>query len=498
MKGIFLTLFLFYTQKRTRQTDQSTVQRGSVPTKNQRDIAAYTHSYDLYSDRRMNDDFWRNPNVRRVITRQRFEFHDPSHRTACFKKGCECRALFPKLPHDKTLLDDTSSEQTITMHRLIEGDYVLTKPWLLYPKRPIGCEYINQHSYAVSEVLNCNSNIQIGDPTHVFYSTLYTSKSTQEDDANRQKRIAVAIIRRLVRQERLFLSGQIDRIPDSFSEGISRMLCGLNAATSRDVVSAPMAHLLICQKGQRFRFSHDFAPLLISQMEDALMGRPVRSILRKTRKRGKKSQGGGQEVMWLDSLSNDYLYRPITQGFEDMSLYEFTMFYKKTFGSNDCSDIRDSFDKGHPGRLYSSCERRDKWVVPIVSYIKNSLCTIEDLDLEDEHPSGNASHCREVYAKTALLQFYPYREIEDLKINGSYWSRFYVELQKKRRGMKTKFWDRGFEILQNIDDRLTMQRHGKRPADEVDRTTHCRDEFDTGTNKRKHNSEEEFLNLDDD
>ena len=80
----------------------------------------------------------------------------------------------------------------------------------------MGCEYINQHSFAVSEVLNCNSNIQIGDPTHVFYSTLYTSKSTQEDDANRQKRIAVAIIRRLVRQERLFLSGQIDRIPDGF------------------------------------------------------------------------------------------------------------------------------------------------------------------------------------------------------------------------------------------------------------------------------------------
>jgi hypothetical protein len=62
----------------------------------------------------------------------------------------------------------------------------------------MGSKYINQHSHAVSEVLNFNSNIQIRDPTHVFYSTLYISKSTQEDDSNRQKRIAMTIVRRLL------------------------------------------------------------------------------------------------------------------------------------------------------------------------------------------------------------------------------------------------------------------------------------------------------------
>jgi hypothetical protein len=30
--------------------------------------------------------------------------------------------------------------------------------------------------------LNCNTNIQIGDASQVFYSTLYTSKSMQEED----------------------------------------------------------------------------------------------------------------------------------------------------------------------------------------------------------------------------------------------------------------------------------------------------------------------------
>jgi hypothetical protein len=35
--------------------------------------------------------------------------------------------------------------------------------------------------------------------------------------------------------------------------------------------------------------------------------------------------------MWLDTLSNDYIYRPNTRVFNNMSLYEFTMFYEKSF-----------------------------------------------------------------------------------------------------------------------------------------------------------------------
>jgi hypothetical protein len=260
-----------------------------------------------------------------------------------------------------------------------------------------------------------------------------------------------------------------------------------------------MAHLLICQDGKRFRYSHDFAPLLVHQMNDALAGRQTKGILRRTRKTGKKSEGGGQEIMWLDTLSNDYIYRPSTQVFNNMSLYEFTMYYEKHFVSHDGSNKEFSFVDDHPGRLYVQCVPREHWVIPRVSFIKNSLCMIADLKINNEHPSANTIRIREVYAKTALLQFYPYRTDDDLKINDSYWMQFMVELQKKRRGMTTKFWDKGFDILQNIDDRLTMQKHGKRPLDEVDRMTKCSQEFDTGTKKRKRGSDEdEFLDLDDD
>jgi hypothetical protein len=192
-------------------------------------------------------------------------------------------------------------------------------PWSLNLKRQLGCEYINQHSPVVSEVFNCNSNVQIGDPPHVFYSTLYSSKNTQAEDADQAKRVTVAIIHRLVRYDRLVRAGildrvpmgspegisrllsvintaismdvvstpmahllicqegvragMLDRVPMGFPEGISHLLSAINTATSMDIVSAPMAHLLICQEGKHFQFSHDFAPLLINQIEDTLAGR---------------------------------------------------------------------------------------------------------------------------------------------------------------------------------------------------------------------------------
>jgi hypothetical protein len=133
----------------------------------------------------------------------------------------------------------------------------------------MGCEFMNSHSWVISKLLNCNSNIQIGDPTQVFYSTLYSSKNTQKEDAERHKRIARSIIYRLIRQQNQVTMGLLDSCPCGFGEGISRMLSGIMAATSRDVVSAPMAHLLISEHGRRFKYSHDFTPLLAQQMDGA-------------------------------------------------------------------------------------------------------------------------------------------------------------------------------------------------------------------------------------
>jgi hypothetical protein len=89
-----------------------------------------------------------------------------------------------------------------------------------------------------------------------------------------------------------------------------------------------------------------------------------------------------------------------------------------------------SYLNDHPSRLYTECVPLEHWVIPRVPFIKNSLCMIEDLNINNNHPSTNTICRREVYAKTTLLQFYPYCTEDDLKINDSYWTRFMVELHK--------------------------------------------------------------------
>ncbi len=66
-----------------------------------------------------------------------------------------------------------------------------------------------------------------------------------------------------------------ERKEPSFGEGLSRVLSGLNAATTRSVISATMAHLIPCNSGSRFVYSHEFSDILVSQMEATLEGQDV-------------------------------------------------------------------------------------------------------------------------------------------------------------------------------------------------------------------------------
>ena len=79
---------------------------------------------------------------------------------------------------------------------------------------------------------------------------------------------------------------------------------------------------------------------------------------------------------------------------------------------------------------------------------------------------------REMYANMALIMFYPFRELSDLNCIGeSYWRTFHQELTSHHSKNVTKFWKKGFEILQNIQDRLTLQKHLKHPRDPIFMTT---------------------------
>ncbi len=118
-------------------------------------------------------------------------------------------------------------------------------PFLVLPKRPMGCQYINPHNSLILNIFNFNTNIQIDNVLQALYSTLHSSKSTQEEDSDKQLQIGRAVIKRIQRllddqglrdtsKERC----NQDRSETSFWVGLCRVLSGLNAATTRNGITA--------------------------------------------------------------------------------------------------------------------------------------------------------------------------------------------------------------------------------------------------------------------
>lgn len=482
------------------------------PTKEKLDQAAYLFSYHMKGGcNESTDEFWGDHRVRQLLLTHRFDHHDYTHRRGCFKKGCECRFLFPFRTCRKTYIHEDigeKEEHVVTWPKLF-GESQKIAPWMVIPKRPMGCQYINVHNHTLSSVLNCNTNVQVGDPFHMYYITLYNLKSTQEEDSERTKRIAETIIRRLIRiQDEARQNLRDEHNDDSFVEGLCRMLGGLNAATSRYVVSSTMAHLLISQGGTRFKFSHGMSDLLIGQLEACLEGKPVDVRLR-------INSFNKERIIWRDCLADDYIHRPIDPLFETMCSYQMAMKYKKKYMSfkqmnklnNNVFDGHDeleddsydyspvfqaqfktdsakAFRNTHPGFKFSHLEELEHFVIPKISFPKDRLCNIEELQIGQVMPDDHTSLIREEYAKIALLMFYPYRTLEDLKLNNSYWNLFMREHNKHLNGRETKFWKKGFEILQNIQDRLTLQKEVKRARDPITLNTSCQKPSDNTSNKQ--------------
>ncbi len=127
----------------------------------------------------------------------RFEEHSAYHKASCFKKGCECQFLFPFMSTTSTYIHEDKgdkNEKEILWYSLDELTREICPFLVLWP---MGCQYINPHNSSILNVFNYNKNIQIGNVLQVFYSTLYTSKSTQEEDIDNQLQIGRAVTKRI-------------------------------------------------------------------------------------------------------------------------------------------------------------------------------------------------------------------------------------------------------------------------------------------------------------
>jgi len=133
--------------------------------------------------------------------------------------------------------------------------------------------------------------------------------------------------------------------------------------------------------------------------------------------------------------------------------------------------LKYKFLETHPGHKFSHLIQLKFPSIPRISLPKGKLCPLEELDLKCTNPPQHVVDKREMYAKIALMMFFPFRQLNDLKTNGSYWILFHKELKKHINKEDTVFWKKGFEILQNIQDRSTLEKHVKRARDPISITT---------------------------
>jgi len=440
------------------------------PLRNERlAIAAYRWPFDKDNGKLSDDTFWGNDDVRSILQISAENEHRALHGPRCFKKGNECTSgSFPQAYCPDTCIheDLSGGQEELHIRHLLNGSKTHSPPWMILPKRPLGCQYLNTHNPIISGVISSNTNVLMGDISQAFYTTLYSSKSTQKEDREKYVTIGKKLTRRM---KRLEMERQTN--PDEYEEdengqfvnGLGMMLSAMIANTSRDVVSSTMSHLLVAQKGKRFTFSHEPKHLLLTQLEAQLDNDDeVQFTLRRTN----RSTNEGKVVQWPDSSANDYLDRPVE--LEDCCAYYYTERYEKKFFAwkemdNDEEDTVVSRSHGyrfptkHPGHEFAYMHPLKVPAVVVVSYPEGKLCLLKELELTSDNPSQLAQEKREDYAKVALMMFYPFRTLDDLLTNGSYWTTFDRERKGYFSGTKTVFWAEGFKILQNIEDRMSIQ-----------------------------------------
>ena len=110
----------------------------------------------------------------------------------------------------------------------------MVRHWITEPRRLMGCQFINTHIMALSKGLNYNTNIQIGEPCQIFYTTLYSNKDTQKEDCETPQRVQQACSKKLLKIEGQTLDGirQLDNVQDGFIEGMFMVLVAMYTATS--------------------------------------------------------------------------------------------------------------------------------------------------------------------------------------------------------------------------------------------------------------------------
>jgi hypothetical protein len=372
------------------------------------------------------------------VAHLRFNEHDWRHRPACFKKGPECRFDFPRWIQEKFNLEFGEEESSGKWYKAYgNGMDVQAKGFSLVTTRSVPDVFLNTHNKTVSSLLGYNNNVASGGRDMIYYVTLYNTKTNQKEEKFPFHKQCVAIARRISRsrmvesqvEESLQAIDNTTRTASepSYGKGLGHVLSGICAHLSSSVISATMAWQLIMH-ASRFRFSHDFVPILLSQMIDWLDNKPIGFQWRRN-----SITGEG----WLHSRLMDYLFRPTGDGFEKISYYSFSMEfelvlkstlkkrreqardeeneeYQEEEGEMDPYDLVDwDFLDDHPGQKYACLKKMKKIKIPMIYYQKE-LPDIQDCRLwesDDSDIPPSVLNARNEYATVMLLLFLPFQDV---------------------------------------------------------------------------------------
>ena len=447
-----------------------------------------------------------------LIVNSLYNIHSSSHVRTCFngQNRDECRYKFPKKCVDSTILGLESIKVPIFD---FNGNKIERNKVSIEPRRRRYDVFTNSHCPVISESkIACNSNVSfIVNDRIAFYVSKYVSKNTQKDDNIDYENMFRCMIRRLAEK----------KYESTSSESISRALCCALAHNSKNVISATLAKYLI-DVGSRFGSSHVVYNIPLNEIRKVLFSQahlftvqisstrkrkystlvptsPLRetaTTISTTNRLEPETTNPSLplvEPVMLDtpnvpdtqdsrkcftsSQALHYTCRP--KQLEEVNTVEFfTKYYvrkKRPSDDEEDEELMD-FNGEHPGLEVQNVLKRK---CPGIPGINN--WTIEDTSnlsgyLLDE--SVEASDKDEAYTLTILILFYPFRTLDDLRLNGS-------SVLKYRSVYKDY-------ILPNIDILNNIQsfRNAAKQKEEPDSLEACTSKY-VSSEEVKHETDEE-------
>ncbi len=127
-------------------------------------------------------------------------------------------------------------------------------------------------------------------------------------------------------------------------------------------------------------------------------------------------------ITWPDSLADDYVHQPIDNKLDQICFYNMTRCYKKGLNAFQKAHVNDEegntyiqggvkkykFKEIHPGHKFSQLIQLKFPSIPGIALPKGELCPLNELDLKCTNPPQHVVGKHELYAKIALLMFYPF------------------------------------------------------------------------------------------